>query len=189
MKKINILKIAFFIIQLAFFAIVILTVLSLFGVPKDLQIYVVETGSMEPAIKTGSLTFVAPSPSYEVGDIITFKSRVSPESRQNYIVTHRVESIKEDSGDFYYTTKGDANKEADPLKANKLDVIGKVKNTVPYIGYVIGFAKTKLGFLTLIITPALIIIYSEIFTIYKEFNREKPKEGSTKSFKAAYASS
>ncbi|MFS8130362.1 MAG: signal peptidase I [Candidatus Dojkabacteria bacterium] len=172
-KEITVLQIIFTLVQLFFLIIITLTVLSLFGIPKDLQIFVVETGSMEPNIKTGSLAFVSPSKGYQVGDIITFKSKVTKSSTQNYIVTHRINSIREDNGDLYYTTKGDANKEPDPLETNGLDIIGKTKFSIPYVGYAIGFAKTKPGFLLFIIVPTLIIIFTEFLAIYKEF-RKKP---------------
>jgi len=177
--KINILKIIITLIEIAFLIIIVLTVLSLFGVPKDLQIYVVETGSMEPVIKTGSLAFVSPSRDYQVGDIITFKSKVTKDSTQNFLVTHRIQSIREDDGDLYYTTKGDANNAADPLETNGLSVVGKTKFTIPYIGYVIGFAKTKVGFLFLIVAPALAIVLSEVLTIYKEFRKKPKSKGSS----------
>lgn len=177
--KIRFLKIIFNLIQLLFLAIVLLTVLSLFSVPKDLQMYVVETGSMEPVIQTGALAFVTPSTLYQVGDVITFKSRVTKDSTKNYMVTHRINSIQKDNGDTYFITKGDANAEIDPLRANQLDVVGKVGYSIPYIGYIIGFAKTKPGFLALIITPALIIVYSEIYIIWREMRKPNKKKGTS----------
>ncbi len=182
LPKISLLQIIFTIIQLFFLIVIALTVLSLFGVPKDLQIFVVETGSMEPVIKTGSLAFVSPSANYQVGDIITFKSKVTKDSTQNYLVTHRVQSIRNDDGDLYYTTKGDANNAPDPLETNGLSVIGKTKFTVPYLGYVIGFAKTRIGFLFLIVAPALVIVMLEIATIYKEFRRNSKVKKSSSFF-------
>ncbi len=39
---------------------------------KPFQAYIVSSGSMEPAIKTGSVVVVSPKSSYQVGDVVTF---------------------------------------------------------------------------------------------------------------------
>lgn len=56
---------------IAFSGLVVLSTLSI-PIPGDLHIYSVETGSMEPSIKTGSVVFVAPAENYKIGDVITF---------------------------------------------------------------------------------------------------------------------
>lgn len=75
----------------------------------------IKTGSMEPAIKTGSFILYEKYPtSIEVGDIVLFKNG-------NKIICHRL--IKKD--ELYIYTKGDANIDADP-KIPIEDVKGKV---------------------------------------------------------------
>ena len=154
--------------------IIALTALSIFGTPNGAQIYVVETGSMEPAIQTGSIAFVSNQKSYNVGDIITYRSNLGNSgAKKNINVTHRITAITEDNGDIFYTTKGDNNEVEDPWMANSIDVIGKVNNHLPYIGYVVGFAKTKVGFVALILIPALIIMILEVINIAKIYAKSK----------------
>jgi len=46
-------------------------------------------------------------------------------------------------------------------------IIGKVVLIIPYLGYPIAFAKTKIGLWFLILLPAGLIIFVEIFKIYQ----------------------
>lgn len=67
---------------------------------------IVTSGSMEPAISTGSIVFVAERPAASVtrGDVITFDPP-GPTGR----VTHRVVDRERWQGGWYFTTRGDAN--------------------------------------------------------------------------------
>ncbi len=163
----KILKVFSVILVSIILVISVLTLLSVLGIPKSAQIFVVETGSMEPEIPQGSMVFVSQQDSYQVGDIITYKSNLGEIAPKNINVTHRIADIKNDNGDTFYETKGDANTGKDPWTANKLDVLGKVTFHIPYVGYIIGFAKTKLGFIFIILIPALLIIFLEMLNISK----------------------
>lgn len=154
------------------FGIIILTFLSLFGIPKNFRIFVVESGSMEPEISTGSLAFVTPEAEYNIGDIITFDTPIQEGEKKDYVVTHRITDKKVENGETLFQTKGDANNTEDSLWTNQIRVIGKVSASVPVLGYIIGFAKTQIGFLLLIIIPSIILIYSEIQNISREFKRK-----------------
>ena len=61
-------------------------------------------------------------------------------------------------------------------------MIGKVKFSVPYLGYPINYAQSKQGFILLIIIPAVVIIFWEIQKIINEVakkfksKKEKSKE-------------
>ena len=92
----------------------------------------IETGSMAPTIKQGSMVYVEPCSNfedYEVGDIVTFTDKIKKQS-----FTHRIVSI--DSVNREFVTKGDANKieDLDPTPAGL--AVGKVRVSVPYLGYV-----------------------------------------------------
>lgn len=129
------------------------------------QLFTVRSGSMEPAIPTGSLIFVRPSAAYANGDVITVRTS------DQKTVTHRiVEVLSTDVGPAY-RTKGDNNEEADPVEIRPADVVGKTMLTVPYLGYPVAYAQTRTGFLTLIFIPALLIILSELVTIVQEVRR------------------
>ncbi len=50
-----------------------LSAMSVFGFPKSFRAFVVQSGSMEPTIKAGSIIFIHPVEEYVKDDIITFK--------------------------------------------------------------------------------------------------------------------
>lgn len=145
------------------FLIVVLIILS--GIPSlgKYQLMVVLSGSMEPDIKTGSLVVVSPDDDYERGDIITFSFDQKREPR-----THRIKDVKMIEGELVYTTKGDANRSVDQRDVFKENIIGKVLFSIPYVGYLINFAKTKLGFAILISIPVIIIIYDQVQRIVRK---------------------
>ncbi len=139
--------------------------LSAFDNPIGIKLYAVQSGSMSPSIPTWSLVIIKPQSSYAKGDVITFK----PESEKNKIhpkttVTHRIFELKGED----YTTKGDANNTPDNRPIAKDQILGKVIFNLPYLGYLVSFAKTQNGFIFLIIIPAVIIIYSELIVIKNE---------------------
>lgn len=145
---------------IAFSLLIIASSLNLFGS----RIFVVRSGSMEPAIKTGSIVISRASAEYVVGDAITFIKNGNPNT-----VTHRITEVKQDaSGQTFYTVKGDANDSVDSEMVANNTVIGKVLFSVPLIGYLIAFIKTLPGLIMVIIVPATIIIYHEITNITTE---------------------
>ena len=151
---------------LIFILIVGVLLLSKFSVPGiDFKILVVQSGSMEPAIKTGSVVFVSPSDLYLKGDIITFRR----ESSQREIpITHRIVEVENINGEIAYAVKGDANKYIDTEQVLNSEVVGKVNFTTPYAGSLINAAKTPLGIIFLIIFPALLIVSEEIMKIRRK---------------------
>jgi len=144
----------------------LLVLLSAINIPFLPRVMVVRTGSMTPKIPVGSAIFSRETSSYKYNDIITYISQdiVNGQPREDYI-THRIVDINIDGT---FITKGDANNTADFDPVKKENVVGKVVFTIPYIGYVINFAKTKEGLILLVIIPATLIIYSEIITIKNE---------------------
>jgi signal peptidase I len=124
---------------------------------------------MEPTIKTGSLTIVKPMTSYAVGDVIMF----GPDTKTQIPTTHRIIADEVRSGVFYYTTKGDANEDPDPRPVAQSEVFGKVLFSIPYLGYLLDFAKKPLGFGLLVGVPAVIVIFGEIEKIYREMKKIK----------------
>jgi signal peptidase len=147
----------------------LLIVLGLFVIfsfipfPGNYKIFVVESGSMQPTIKTGSLIFVKPETDYNIGDIITRTT-----SDPKVTITHRIVSKKEVNKQEIFDTKGDANNAPDGANFPKSNIIGKELVHIPYIGYPVGYAKTTPGLILLIIVPAVIIIYDELNKIKDE---------------------
>ena len=134
------------------------------------RVYIVQSGSMEPAIKTGSLVFSIPQNNYRVGEVVTFS--LSPTGKN--LVTHRIKSI---SGEEEITTKGDANEDADSQTVKSGSIVGKTAFTVPYLGYIANFAKNPKGFILLVIVPATIVIYEEMKNLRKEIAKFFSKVG------------
>lgn len=147
--------------------IALLLIFSVFPIPGNFKVFVVQSGSMAPAIKMGSIVIVKPAQDYKIGDIITF----GPYSKTRPPTTHRIYEIKVEGGNPIYITKGDANNSPDSREITKRDIVGKVIFSIPYLGYFLAFAKRPLGFFLLIIVPALIIISDEIKNIIKELKK------------------
>ncbi len=132
---------------------------------------VVQSGSMEPSIGTKSVVLVVPMRNYALDDVITFKQS----GRDQVLVTHRVVGMTT-SLPIRFTTKGDANEDADAETVPTQDVVGKVIFTVPMLGGLISFAHTTIGFISLVVIPATLIVYSEIIAIKYQLKRMyKPK--------------
>lgn len=136
---------------------------------------VVQSGSMEPAIGTGSVVLVQPAAPGEirVGDPITFRAGgpKGSESERPLLITHRVTEVLNESGRLSFKTKGDANKSQDPNAVAAADVLGRVSVSMPYAGYIGVFARTRTGFLALIVVPGLLIIATEIRSLLANVTR------------------
>lgn len=88
---------------------------------------VVVSGSMEPAIHTGSLIFIDKKKTEaDIGEIIAFE-------KGGVFITHRIVG-KTETG---YITKGDANKANDMGILPKSSVVGTTEYSLPYLGYAV----------------------------------------------------
>ena len=100
--------------------------------------FVVKSGSMEPEIKTGSISFVNKHIKYEQikeQDVIAFKIETGAK------VTHRVVEKTEEG----LKTKGDANKDIDGTITTKENYIGKNVFSIPKLGYLVNAIQTTRG--------------------------------------------
>jgi len=134
-----------------------------------IKIMVVQSGSMEPALRVGTIVVAKPENSYQTGDIISFSSQQFSKAS----VTHRVTTIENQNGQTVYYTKGDANRTADQTLVRQENIIGKVWFSVPWLGFVVVAARKPYGLLVLIILPALLVIYEEVQNILKELKKQK----------------
>jgi len=144
----------------------LLLIVSALPVTGNIRFMVVQSGSMEPAIKMGSVVMVRPTEDYNVGDIITFQRRGEANS-----TTHRIVDIRVVGGESVYTTQGDANNAPDLREFRKSEVMGKTLFSIPYFGYLVVFAQKPIGFVLIIVVPAAIIVGDEIRKIIKEIKR------------------
>ena len=170
-KKINIKKtkkISYW-VALGFLLVVLVFVLfPLLPIDNNYSLKMVLSGSMSPAIKTGSIVAVKPVSSYSVGDVITFKKGQGEEN----ILTHRIIGQTEQS----FITQGDANNVADANPVKKEQILGKVVLAVPYAAYAANFARSKFGLILLILIPALLIIGGEARKIFQEVQKMRQKK-------------
>jgi signal peptidase I len=121
------------------------------------ETFSVYSGSMEPAIKVGSLAVIKgmPSTQFRPGDVITYRTPNQPD----VVITHRIVSIVQtEDGRRQYRTKGDANQTEDIVFIDPGAVLGKVQYSVPYAGYVVEFSKGVTGRLLLLVLPAVLLL-------------------------------
>jgi len=136
------------------------------------RIDIVFSGSMEPALKVGSLAVTRPftAQSVKVGDIITFYSPLDMR-----LTTHRVLATQ-DTPALYFRTAGDANRSPDPFAVPAQNVVGTVCCRIPYLGYAAEFIKTPRGLLLTLLVPGLIVIVTEARTIRSTLNQESHRK-------------
>jgi len=135
--------------------------------------FVVLTASMTPAIAPGDVVIVADRDPTTVvdGDVITFMRGTS-----EVPVTHRVIDVVGEGGTLAFETMGDANEGPDPGFVPAGNLVGVVALTIPYIGYVIRFAGTRAGFVTLVLLPFGLLALTEVWSIVR--GREEADGGS-----------
>lgn len=131
--------------------------------------YVVLSDSMTPTFGSGDIVVVrSVSPSaVSPGDVITFE-HPRPEAGQSNRTTHRVVAVNSSGGTYMYRTKGDANENVDPLAIDESSLIGQLWFSIPYVGYMVMFAQSRLGILVLIIVPGLLLIVTELYSLIQD---------------------
>ena len=75
------------------------TAFSVLKGPGGYRVFVVQSGSMEPAIKTGSIVVVVPKKEYKKDNIITFLADPHLDLKDiKSTITHRIISVHDDEG-------------------------------------------------------------------------------------------
>ena len=161
----------YWVFMLAVISLGALLMVSLVPV-AHIQVKVVKSGSMEPTIKTGGIVIDRPATSYRVGDIVTFGA----DTKTQIPTTHRIVGVEGEGATTVFVTKGDANEENDPVATRVGDVHGKVIFTMPYVGYILDFARQPLGFALLVGVPAAFIILEEVGKIVREVLRMRRRK-------------
>lgn len=153
-----------------------MTLLSTFNTKLTTNLFVVQSGSMQPTISVGSLVVVKKDDNYANGDIITFfGSKVKTIPPQG-LTTHRIVEVKKIALGEEYVTRGDANNATDSSKVRKEQIVGKVIFTIPLLGYPIAFTKTLPGLILIIVIPATIIVYQELINLKNDLVRKLAKK-------------
>ena len=123
--------------------------------------FVVLTASMTPAIAPGDVVIVDERDPAAIADsdVITFVR-----GGNEVPVTHRVIDVVDGPGGVAFETQGDANGAPDASLVPSENVLGVVMLTIPYIGYVIQFTDSPLGFAALVVVPFGLLLLSELWS-------------------------
>ena len=154
--------------------VIVLFLLSLTVGPLLLQYkaLTVYSGSMEPAIHTGSVAIDVPiaAQDVKVGDVITF---VRPDN-QNELVTHRVIAIETGPSGRQWITRGDANSVADPWRVAAAGAGYKYVFSIPYFGFVLVWLQSPIGRLLFLVIPAAAL---GLLTLYELWWPRRARSG------------
>jgi signal peptidase I len=115
--------------------------------------YVVLSGSMEPAIHTGSVLVALPvAPrTLKVNDVIVYNRSDVSES-----VTHRIIQLNDEGGKPSFITRGDANGAPDSWTVQYNGATaGKIVLSVPLVGYAYHAIASPQGRLLFLVVPVL----------------------------------
>lgn len=161
------------IIDILLTLVIIVGIVFVFLYAIRIEPYVVLSGSMEPTLHVGSLSFINKNVKYEElkkDDIIAYKAD------SNILVAHRIYSIEDDG----IVTKGDANESDDGISVNELNYIGKNIFNIPYVGYGVRFIQTPRGKIISATLVVCLIISAFIFDDEEEKKKKKEKRKSSK---------
>jgi signal peptidase I len=126
------------------------------------------SGSMRPVFDPGDMIIIqeVKPESVVVGDILTFKVGSA-------IVTHRAVKVTNENGKIVFETKGDANNTNDGSLAQADQLIGRYVFRILYGGYIGVFARSRTGFILMILLPIGWLMAGEIRVIISELVRSK----------------
>lgn len=145
--------------------LVLILILPLF---TPYRIMVVLSGSMAPTLRAGDAVLIrSGATSIHEGDIVTFQ-------REGQLVTHRVVEVES----AHLVTRGDANNAADPWTVPISAVEGLYILRLPFLGYLVWFARQPIGWLALAVLPAIALVIGEVRNVVSIWNsKEHRKEG------------
>ena len=130
----------------------------------------VRSGSMAPAINVGDVIITRPAGGAGVDGNIK-PGAIVMYTHDGQLITHRVVSVTGDA----LVVKGDALEHSDPWPVIVSSVQGVYLFKIPYVGYLMNFIRTKLGWFLAIIIPAAFIIGLLVKDILKEAFRDDKK--------------
>lgn len=142
-----------------------ITIPQMFGY----QVYTVISGSMEPAIPTDSLVYTRSVEPEDVkdDDVIAFYG--SDDS--GAIITHRV--VKNQVVEGQFVTKGDANKEADPMPVSYSNLLGRVELSVPFLGKILAAVASASGKIATVCLIGLAVVLHVIAAVVRRGQDEE----------------
>ena len=132
------------------------------------SVYTIVSGSMEPTISKFDViinTKVDDIEDVKINDVVTFISTWNV--TYGMTVTHRVVGTKIlDTGETCLVTRGDNNTQEDAACVKEENLIGVTKAVIPGLGKIQYFLSSSMGWLLIILVPALYIIIKDIIKIF-----------------------
>ncbi len=171
----NILKVIFFLILVAFILMVVLQRVSDNRISFfNFRMFTVISGSMQPQYKIGDVLIaqeIAPE-ELVVGDTVSYIGKYG--DLADKVITHKIIEIDQENGEYVFTTKGIANVAEDP-PVQESQLLGKVVYKSILLSSIYGIISTDIGFFLFIIIPILIIVAYEIIKTLME--KEEDRRG------------
>lgn len=136
-------------------SLMVILAFLLWGFPLlGMEVFVVQSGSMEPAYPVGALVYVKETDAskLEAGDVITFEMGGGVRG------THRIIEVVEENGTPAFRTKGDANEIADSSLVAASDLVGKVIFSIPNLGFLVSYIQQPPGIYIAFSAAAVILI-------------------------------
>lgn len=158
-------------VNLIFYPVFIMVLVVAILFACGIKPYITMSGSMEPAIHTGSICFVNTKADYaeiEEGDVIAYRTAVGG------LVTHRVIGVTEDG----LETMGDNNEVSDGVSTTAENFHGKTLFSVPYVGYALRTLQNPRNFAILAVVVVLLVIYGLLSDYFDRQEAKKKKEES-----------
>lgn len=167
---------------LSFLGLFLMSVPAADSIPLvgDYEPMIVQSGSMEPGMAVGGIVLVDKSIApvdIDVGDVITFRTPQQQSQTLSY-TTHRVTAVDYENDKRVFETKGDANEDVDSWVVPADSVLGQEVLSVPYLGYFVRYVKSPIGFMAVVVFPALIVIAVEMRKIYVDVSKRETADAS-----------
>lgn len=142
------------------------------------SVYTIVSQSMEPTISVYDViinTKIDSLDDVKINDVVTFIS--TWQVTNGMTITHRVIGKKTlDDGSTCLVTRGDNNTQEDQACVKEGNVIGVTKAVIPGLGKIQFFLASKLGWLLIVLLPALYILTKKIIKLFKLTKENKKEE-------------
>jgi len=154
----------------------------------EFSVYTIVSESMEPTLSKFDvivITKVDDIDDVKINDVITFVSTWNV--TYGMTITHRVVGTKTlDNGEKCLVTRGDNNTQEDSTCVEKSNLIGVTKAVIPGLGKIQFFLSSSIGWLLVILIPALYVIIKDvvkIFNLFKDIKKEENNKNDDKNNK------
>jgi len=129
---------------------------------------VIYGGSMAPKVQRGSVAVGKPvdAGSLAVGDIVVYRAIGARTP-----TLHRIIAIDLEGEERVFTTKGDANAEADPARLHLTGRGTRVIYTVPYAGFLLHARSTSWGRVLFVWLPAMLLLAFVLYSTWRPVGR------------------